>query len=86
MPTIRCIEQSCESFIVLAIHPFFDLQILIFLIDLSLLCLQLTSKSFSCLFNKESDDIEMPFVGKLMQDSILLIIGKSNNVEIGVLV
>ena len=86
MSTVRCIEQSCKSFVILTIHPFFDLQISIFLVDLSLLCLELTCKSFSYFFNKESDDIEMAFVGKLMQDGIFLIICKSNNVKIWVLI
>lgn len=79
MPVVASIEQCGEALTVLQVHPDCDLLVLVPLVQLLLTSSSLAKESF-CPRDKEPHDIQLSFVGQLMQNGVFLGIGQRDKI------
>ena len=85
MPAVARIEQGREALVVLAVHPVFDFLLGSGFVELLLLDAETAGEALADLLDKELDDVEVAFVGELVEDSVVLVVGEGEQVLVGIL-
>lgn len=74
MSAVGGVEESSEAFVVLAVHPVLDLLVVVFLVELLFGAAEFADEALADFLDEEPDDVEVAFVGELMEDGVVLVV------------
>jgi hypothetical protein len=79
------VEEGGEAFVVGPVHPVGDGLLLVGLVEGTGGGGLESAEAFAGLFDEELDEVEVAFVGELVEDGVVLVVGELEQVEVGVL-